>query len=173
MLCVSLAMSCAGSRTHDAYVEHEPLEVVSIGGRSSVIYPAERGREAVFVGGNEVHGFWTPTLSELHDLEAGLEPALEVLRTEFGGSSSYWCRETTEIIDKLDNYRVQYLGVIVKGRKRILANYFFVRPGRAGDRFSYWTRKWVWVLDGGSNYWRIQFDLGSRKFVEFRANGYA
>ncbi len=73
-----------------------------------------------------------------------------------------------EIFTRLHKYGRQYFGIIVKGRKRIYCN-FFMNPKEFPSRFS----RFVLVLDGGNDYFRIEYDVDSKTCLNFLPNGSA
>jgi hypothetical protein len=58
------------------------------------------------------------------------------------------------IVEKLAEYRRQYLGIVVDGEQRIWVNAFF-----SDASFPEWERVPVDVDGGGRNYWQIEYDL--------------
>lgn len=151
--------------------------------RVALVFPPERGREVIFPGANKVGKFWTPSIEQMNALEAGLRDALVVgavspkkiyqyqrIKT---GRRQWLQYELNNILEDLPNYRVQYIGIIVRGKRRILASYFPGIEDDKPDRHSYWVDKWVAPYDGGSDYWRIQYDPLTGKYSHFQVNSSA
>jgi len=148
--------------------------IVRGSGYEGVIFDAS---EAPLIRGfvdGDVQGFWTPTAGDVDLFEKHLRPALEAgIRRPVILSPSEPDRVLPEhlrtILKRLSNYRRQYFGVIgSSGVKRLFVNLF---PASAEDKS--WTRHYVFVFDGGTSYWRIQFDPASRRFLQFNTNGFA
>ena len=59
-----------------------------------------------------------------------------------------------EISENLDQYRCQYFGIIVDGKKRIYCNFFWLADHRQD-----WRTKPVVVLDGGNWYFQLEYDV--------------
>ena len=148
-----------------------------------VIFPPDCRAEIYHVGRDRIAGYWLPSPNEISILEAGLRPALEQSQvspvsidplSNSPERAAYVSREIGGTLDRLGRYRRQYAGITLgDGRHRILVNFFpSATPGEP-DSYGYWTRRWVSVDDGGNWYWRIQYELGSARFVEFDVNGYA
>jgi hypothetical protein len=131
--------------------------------------------------GERVVGYFAPTPATIGTLEDRLRPALEVGRTKpealyrFSTDPERRAEETwgvrsalTEIVGHFRAYRRQYVGIIVQGgARRVLVNSFPELEITA----SAWTAHWIdGVDDGGSDYWRIQYDLASGAFLGFDIN---
>lgn len=69
-------------------------------------------------------------------------------------------------MENLEEYRRQYLGVVVDGEKRIWVNAFF-----SDTSFSDWERVPVDVDGGGRNYWQIEYDLLNDECINFSVHG--
>ena len=77
------------------------------------------------------------------------------------------------------NYRRQYAGFVIKGRKIIYMNAF---PHTLGDpepngppgfrRFD-WHRQVVGVCDGGPAFFGVEYDPATKRFSHFEFNGIA
>jgi hypothetical protein len=70
------------------------------------------------------------------------------------------------IVENLEEYRRQYLGVVVDGEKRIWVNAFF-----SDTSFPDWERFPVDVDGGGRNYWQIEYDLLNDECINFSVYG--
>ena len=115
-----------------------------------------------------------------NELRAALEEGLqhpEQLAASAGDrpGTSEWIRsEVPSILERLPDFRRQYVGVIDStGAKHVLVRCF---PGpRFPDSldFDRWKEELVVVSDGGFWYWTILYDPESGRFSDFRSNGYA
>jgi len=127
---------------------------ISTGGVEGVIFPAS---QANFVGdatGGKGLTFWTPSKSDV----AGAFPKIQVFLES----------EAPSIAARLAQYRCQYFGIIVEGKKRIYCN-FFRRDGGIAN----WKSEPLFVLDGGEWYFQLEYDLESEKCLDLRINGVA
>jgi len=80
-----------------------------------------------------------------------------------------WRNRQRKIIqDQLSSYHVQFVGIIIDGRKSIHCNFF---PNE--DSFKYDKNSYVFVLDGGASYWRINYDIEKNICFDFEVNGEA
>lgn len=82
--------------------------------------------------------------------------------------SGYLQGEMMRIRMNFASYRVQLVGIMVDGKKRIHCNFF-----PADEGANYWRESYVMVSDGGYNFWRIDYDMETKKCVNFESNGYA
>jgi hypothetical protein len=79
-----------------------------------------------------------------------------------------------EILAHYSEYRRQYIGIVVTGgARRVLINSFPEARNGARDEFPNWLETWVDVDDGGTDFWRIEYDLGTTAFVGFDVNASA
>jgi hypothetical protein len=134
-----------------------------------------------------VIGYWQPTTATLEALEARLRPALEVGRSRPESLASMprdaearaeavWGLKAAigEILAHFGEFRRQYIGIVVRGgARRVLVNCFReVAPG-ATEEFPAWQNRWAdadRVDDGGADYWRIEYDVSSGRFLGLDVN---
>jgi len=129
-------------------------ESISTSGIEGRIFPAS---QANFVGdatGRKGLTYWTPSESDV----AGAFPRIQ----------AFLKSEAPSIAARLTQYRCQYFGIIVEGKKRIYCN-FFHRDGGNPD----WQSEPLFVLDGGDWYFQLEYDLESEKCLDLRINGEA
>jgi hypothetical protein len=162
-----------------------PLHVVQGQGYAGVIFPAERGSEALIPRwpDDRITGYWTPTEDIIADLErelrqvmtAAADDAQIVLNTrgQTVQSVTYSQGEIRKIVAHYDEYRHQYVGILLNGERRVFINCFGVHESAQGESPAYWREQFVVVDDGGFWYWHIEYDPIAKKFLEFRSNGYA
>jgi len=130
-----------------------------------------------FVDG-DVKDYWSPTEQDVELFENHLRQALESGVKSPGTLSPTSPDRVYQralpghlrmILERLSDYRRQYFGIIgTNNSKRLFMNLFF--PSRFHEN---WTGQYVFVFDGGTAYWRIQFDFASKRFMQFNTNGFA
>jgi hypothetical protein len=103
--------------------------------------------------------FWTPTESQVRDLEQRLPDFLKA-STE---------PRANLIQPKLAGYKRQYFGFTIVGTRQILLNAFC----DAGGPKDYWRSQVVFVLDGGECYFQVSYDPATKSFTSFSINGEA
>ena len=103
--------------------------------------------------------FWTPTESQVRDLEQRLPDFLK---------SSTEPRANL-IQPKLAGYKRQYFGFTIVGKRQILLNAFC----DAGGPKDYWRSQVVFVLDGGECYFQASYDPATKSFTSLSINGEA
>jgi hypothetical protein len=108
---------------------------------------------------------FTPTREEIEKAEIALSNNLKILNKQGVNQSS------TPIIHKnLRKYKRQYFGYIDKNGDRILLiNCFWSKNKVYTDR---WLTSRIMVLDGGSYYWNVKFNLDKKELFELDINGY-
>ncbi len=67
----------------------------------------------------------------------------------------------------LSFYQRQYIGITIGGKKQIYINAF------RREKSIEWKKKAVMVCDGGESFWGIVYDIESKTFLDFQANGSA
>ena len=77
--------------------------------------------------------------------------------------------EINTILGQFSEYKVQFVGVIVDGKRRVYCNFF---PSRE-EYFKDWDTEVISVDDGGSWFWQIEYDIETNKCFNFMGNGYA
>jgi hypothetical protein len=83
-------------------------------------------------------------------------------------------RELEKIQSHYGQYYVQFIGILVEGKRRLFCNFFLVDESLFSERLKEnWQEKLIRVRDGGFYYWRIEYDLETGKCLNFESNGYA
>jgi hypothetical protein len=127
-----------------------------------VIVPAsEAKRQAILFG--DGCSFFTPSDDDIQQLEARLP---RFLAAEAARDRDFR-EEIAEIKNRLLTYRRQYVGLIVDDRKEILLNAF-----PKDERLS-WQRQFIEVSDGGTDFWRVIYEMRRQKFSRLIINGVA
>jgi hypothetical protein len=111
--------------------------------------------------GEEVTGAWTPTIEDVMNLETALVTTLQTM--------SRW--EAPEILASLNQYRRQYLGVVVKNQQLIMANFDRCSKFEEGQL----EASFIPFLpeDGGSCFIELLFDPAIQNFLRFYIHGEA
>lgn len=107
---------------------------------------------------------FTPDISEVEKAEAALLKQLGKLNSD--RQNQY----ATPVIDKhLSNYRRQYFGYIdQKGNKILFINCFWKRKK---EEENIWLKEQIRVLDGGSYYWNVKYNLNNDELFDLEVNG--
>ena len=106
---------------------------------------------------------WVPTRA--HTARA-LEAIVAFLNKTM--SPNWKNQQRIPIRNRFSSYCVQFVGIFVDGRKALHCNFFPADDDIPRDRKSY-----VYVLDGGSSYWRINYDTEEERCFDFDVNGEA
>lgn len=115
-------------------------------------------------------GKWMPSEQ---DTQKGLA-AVQAFLEKPVSTNPYELGEIGKILAHSKDYRVQFTGVLVDGKKVIRCN-FFPREGKIDheEDFKNWKQHEVEVFDGGFWFWHIYYDPSTGKCINFRPNGYA
>ena len=109
--------------------------------------------------------FWVVSDDDIRLLHGHLSDVTE-LRAEL-------CCQTNGIIENLDNYAFQYIGVTIKQKKYIYINAFHRMELKNEKIKSFWREKPVNPCDGGNHFWGVIFNLETLKFEQLAINGRA
>jgi hypothetical protein len=162
---VLLLTACGGpaSRTPGAGADDAPAAP----GSNHVIIPADAAAEFKLVFGQTVSGYWEPSSDQIAVAEERINRDL-VAAQDDPDPDTYRTQSAAYIVSRLGEYRRQYVGIVVEGSKRIGCNAFI--SDRAQPE---WVRVPILVLDGGADYWQIQYDLVMDACVGFSVHGEA
>ena len=119
---------------------------------TGVILPTSRGHYLPDSNDGRPTGGWKPS-------KAVIKRAQPVILEYIKDSDK-------EIFENLDQYRCQYFGIIINGKKRIYCNCFWFTEDRRN-----WRTKPVVVLDGGNWYFQLEYDVETAKCLNFTVNG--
>jgi hypothetical protein len=108
-----------------------------------------------FITGDKTDGYWTPGRDDVLAFEQRLAPYLQQAAPQ-----TYPGR-----LRELNVYRRQYAGILVNGQRVIFAN-FFCNAHDTG-----WQREIVFVLDGGSCYFEVKYDVETGEFSDLSIHG--
>lgn len=106
---------------------------------------------------------YLPTATEILALEAALPGALEAA---MAGRESW---QQFSAGRPLQGWRRQYVGVIRDGRRFVCGNYF---PERSAYDDT-WTHIPLIVMDGGADYFGVEYDVAAQSITNLRFNGMA
>ena len=123
---------------------------INTGGVEGVIFPAGQA------GANSLTppATWTPSKSDI----AVAWPKIE----------AFLKSSTPTLASRLPKFRCQYFGITVEGKRRIYCNFFARDAG-----FPDWKSRGVFVLDGGDQYFQLQYDVESSQCMCLMINGNA
>lgn len=131
--------------------------------------------------GDSIQGYWQPTRADIDRIEASLRPTLErglkhpeavVDPPADEDARSNIPLQISEVLGSYARYRRQYVGIVVGTARRVLVS-SFLEPTPATPEFPDWTTRWVDVDDGGTEFWRIEYDVASGRFSGFEVNASA
>ena len=97
---------------------------------------------------------WTPTEELIQQIEPDILKYIQI--------------SNKEIFENINKYRCQYFGIIVKGKKRIYCNFFYLTKDEQD-----WKINPVIVYDGGNWYFQLEYDVESKRCLNFEVNGEA
>ena len=114
-----------------------------------------------------ITAFWEPSIDDVSRAEERIRQFLVSAHND-PNLDAYQRANLAFILDNLEDYLRQYVGIVVDGEKRIGCNFFL------SDRsFPDWERRPVFVLDGGHYFWQIEYDLLGDECINFYVHGEA
>jgi len=145
--CISIVLLCGLLAGCGATVDTEEVQ-------GGVIFPASKADFAAHATGRKDLQYWMPAQTDV----ANAVPHIK----------AFLAKEAPSIASRFHKYRCQYFGIVVEGKKRMYCN-FFHRDGHAAD----WQTDPLIVLDGGDRYFQLEYDMQSKRCLNFIANGEA
>ena len=116
-----------------------------------------------------VQGTWTPTSSQIADLEKDLPGSFRIARKAWAQKVRGW--KTNLKPDEVDRnpapFFRQYGGLLIAGRKVIYVNAFRAPPWGLKD----WRSEASDICDGGANFFGVGYDAERKAFGTFAFNG--
>jgi hypothetical protein len=103
----------------------------------------------------QAEGYWTPTETDILNLESALAPYLEqAAPQDYPGP-----------LKDLTEYKRQYAGLLKDGRQLIWVNFFC-----QVDQID-WQQEFVFVADGGSCYFELKYNPQTNEFSDLSIHG--
>jgi hypothetical protein len=115
---------------------------------------------------NGFEGVWEPSESDVPALIQGARKYLEELRKT---ASPHKRAQLAEVLAAWDEYVCQVVGHTKDGKKLIRLNFLRIRRGEE-ETFKNWRNKYTVVDDGGSYFWRIEYDTKAKRFFDLEVN---
>ena len=104
-----------------------------------------------------IDDYWTPSRDDVLAFEQRLGPYLQGAAPQAGPGA----------LKDLNEYRRQYVGILVNGQRVIFANFF------CDAYHTDWQHEIVFVLDGGSCYFEVKYDVQTGAFYDLSIHGEA
>lgn len=107
------------------------------------------------INGLKAESYWTPSKEQVVELESGIEDYLRRVSP----------RQSKELWRKIKSYRRQYIGIVQKNRKIIVARFFC-------ESFDDWQKPKI-VNDGGDCFFSVHYGAESGDYGNLNINGEA
>jgi len=103
----------------------------------------------------QAEGYWTPTQTDILNLESALAPYLQqAAPQDYPGP-----------LKDLTDYKRQYVGLLKDGRQLIWVN-FFCQAHQID-----WQQEFVFIADGGSCYFELNYNPQTGEFSDLSIHG--
>ena len=100
-----------------------------------------------------------------------IDSAQPILLAFLKDKGKKWSRFQEEVYDHLEDYRCQYIGVVINGSHQIFCNFFLYSE----EENSNWEKViypiGLEVSGGGLNFFQFIYEINEGKCKEFRYNG--
>jgi hypothetical protein len=159
-------IACSGPEKSDSGMglENTLIETPEYTG---VIFSENRASEWSFLFDEASTRFWEPSIDDVSSAEECIRRFLVSVQDD-PKAYAFQKENAPYILENLEEYRRQYVGIVVDGEKRIWINSFF-----SDDSYPDWTRSPVYVLDGGNHFWQIEYILLKDECINFYVHGEA
>jgi hypothetical protein len=134
---------------------------------TGVIFTESRASEFGFLFDEASTSYWEPSIDDVSSAEECIRRFLTSAQQD-PTLAPYQRENAAAVLENLEQYRRQYVGIVVDGEKRIWVN-SFVREDSTPD----WTHAPVYVLDGGKDYWEIEYVPLEDSCINFHVHGEA
>lgn len=98
--------------------------------------------------------YWTPTPEVIAEVERRLPGYVNIYAPKYN----------TKLKGDLAQYKRQYLGYTLAGRKMVYVNAFC-------EDFDRWRHAFIWVYGGGECFFQVSYDPQAKMFFMFTING--
>ena len=142
-------------RAQEHFGSFDEIQTETIDG---VIVPQDKARD--FYGSSSVTAYFTPSRDDVLAAESQLQEYLEEKTPQSLGFPF-----VPDLGQDLANYKRQYVGIILNGKKKIWLN-FFCNALNAN-----WRQMPYSVLGGGGCYFNLLYDIESGAFSDLWVNG--
>jgi hypothetical protein len=136
-------------------------------GYTGVIISENGASEFGYLFDSDSTEFWEPSIDDISRAEDSIRQFLVSVQND-PRFDTYQQENLAFILNNLEKYRRQYVGIVVDGEKRIWCNSFF-----SDSAFPDWEHVPVDVDDGGKHFWQIEYDLLKDECTNFYVHGEA
>jgi hypothetical protein len=115
---------------------------------------------------------YSPKAKKFYNLDSTTISIIENNFKKLYEISSTECCMPGDTIKDLRKYIIQYLGVVIKGKKYVYVNGFTYEAAKThANHGDDWQKVPIWVCDGGRDYWGVLFDVDAKTFSKLAFNG--
>jgi hypothetical protein len=159
-------IACTGPATPTSDMGPENV-LIETSEYTGVIFSKEEASQWSFLFDEATTELWRPSVSDVSRTEECIRRFL-VSAPSDPNLAAYEKEDAAFVLENLAEYRRQYVGLIVEGEKRIWCNAF-----SPDESFPDWELDPVYVLDGGRDFWEIEYILDKDECVRFHVHGEA
>jgi len=114
-------------------------------------------------------GGWIPDENNIDDFESELEKYLKKLeKNNLGVGTTYNKSSLSFVIKNIKSYKRQYVGKTIDGKKVLHCNFITLLDDNMRDR---WCKEYILILDGGPNFFTVNYDVTNKEYYELWING--
>jgi len=157
--CSPPEMPGSGTSTENILVETDEY--------TGVIFSEANASEWSFLFSAASTEFWQPSLADVSRAEECFTRFLASAPDD-PDLKDYEKADAAFVLENLMAYRRQFVGVVIDGEKRVWCNAFWPR-----DLFPDWELEPVYVLDGGRDFWEMEYIPATDECTGFHVHGEA
>lgn len=141
-----------------------PTPAQNVESKKWVIFSAKQAKEQRIgkwlAADDKAIDYWTPSEKDIRMLENNLPAFLQK-------NSDQFYTPDAPVLERLNEYNRQYIGIVLSEEKVIYANYF------CASFDVDWKKNFVFLLDGGACYFQFNYDTNTGELFDLKVNGEA
>lgn len=113
---------------------------------------------------------WTPSAEQVQKTLKAVRHYIDAVEL-FDTSREY--QQLQYIKEHFQNYTVQLVGYEFEGKKKIWCNFIHISFLDTEEERERWSKNVIMVMDGGQDFWQLEFEPATGEISNFYINGEA
>ncbi len=119
---------------------------------------------------NSEPGDWIPDENIIDEFESELEKYLEKVEiNNWRDGATYDESSLSFVIKNIKSYKRQYVGKTIDGKKVLHCNFITLLDDSMRER---WCKEYILILDGGPNFFKVNYDITNKEYYDLLINGF-
>ena len=111
---------------------------------------------------------WTPSAQQAQEALGAIRNYIDTV--EFIETSQEYT-DINYIKEHFQDYKVQFVGFEYEGKKKIWCNFIHTSFFDTQEEQERWTQNIIMVMDGGKDFWQLEFEPETNEITKFFING--